>query len=167
MEFSLEPQEVSYLHEAMRLAEQAGSDGNLPIGALIVIEGEIIARGMNAIWKPDLALTHHAEMDALSAVPHNLWSRSREMTLYTTLEPCMMCAGAILLHQVGRLVFGAADPYGGVGASLGCLPPYFEEEFSSMQWIGPALPEECNPLYERIMELERRSNTKFSKLNDG
>jgi tRNA(adenine34) deaminase len=159
MEYDLDPAEIDFLREAIRLAKQAGANGNLPIGALIVIEGEIVARGMNAIWKPAPALTSHAEMEALRSVPPELWSRSREMTLYTTLEPCMMCGGAILLHEIGRLVFGAVDPYGGAGASLDCLPPYFGEEFARIQWVGPAFPEECDPLYERIMELEGRSGT--------
>jgi tRNA(adenine34) deaminase len=78
------------------------------------------------------------------------------MTLFTTLEPCLMCAGAILLHQVGRLVYGSSDPYGGVAAScVDSLPPYFKHEFTLVQWTGPALPAECDLLYLRVQELER------------
>ena len=65
-----------------------------------------------------------------------------------------MCAGAILLHQIGCLVFGARDPYGGVGTAVQNLPPYFREQFLLVEWIGPALPEECEPLYARVGELE-------------
>jgi tRNA(adenine34) deaminase len=75
------------------------------------------------------------------------------MTLYTTLEPCVMCAGAILLHRMGRLVFGATDPHGGAGTCLGDLPFYFREQLAHMQWCGPGLPEECDPLFHRTMEL--------------
>ena len=146
----------SYLREAIRQAEQAERLGNLPIGAVIVLQGEVAASGTNAIWQPALDLTHHAEMDALRRLPAHLRARCKEMTLYTTLEPCLMCAGAILLHQVGRLVFGASDPYGGIGSCLASLPPYFENVYSHMQWIGPALPAECDPLYARVMEYERR-----------
>jgi tRNA(Arg) A34 adenosine deaminase TadA len=72
-----------------------------------------------------------------------------------------MCAGAILLHQIGRLVFGGSDPYGGAGVALeGAgvavpgLPPYFREQFARVEWTGPALPAECDPLYTRARELE-------------
>ncbi len=145
-----------FFREAIRLAEEADRRGNLPIGAVIVLDGDVVARGMNSIWKPRSDLTRHAEMEALRAVPAVFWSRSREMTLLTTLEPCVMCAGAILLHRIGALVFGSTDPYGGVGACLGDLPPYFREELSLVRWTGPALPAECDRLYRRIQELEGR-----------
>jgi tRNA(adenine34) deaminase len=155
MDTNMSAEHQAFLCEAIRLAEEAGRRGNLPIGAVIVLDGEIVARGMNAIWQPTLELTRHAEMEALRSVPAHLWPRSREMTLYTTLEPCIMCAGAILLHHLGRLVFGATDPNGGVAACLGALPAYFREEYALIQWQGPALPAVCDPLYARIVELER------------
>ena len=67
-----------------------------------------------------------------------------------------MCAGAILLHGLGRLVYGSVDPVGGVGTCLASLPPYFRHALSMMHWVGPALPEECDPLWQRIQDLERR-----------
>jgi tRNA(adenine34) deaminase len=166
MDIDLGQQHVSFLREAIRLAEEAQRRGNLPIGAVIVLDGKIIARGINSIWRPTVDLTRHAEMEALRAVPSGFWPRSRQMTLFTTLEPCLMCAGAILLHHIGHLVFGATDPYGGVGASLGSLPPYFREEFSLIHWIGPILPVECDPLYERIQDLERRQSLGSSPMAD-
>jgi tRNA(adenine34) deaminase len=148
--------DLSFLREAILLAEEAERNGNLPIGAMIVLNGQVIASGMNGIWQPGLALTRHAEMEALRSLPPDLRGNCRAMTLYTTLEPCVMCAGAILLHQIGRLVYGATDPYGGVAACLNTLPPYFKQELSRMEWNGPALPTECDPLYLRSRELERR-----------
>ncbi len=148
-------EDIAHLHRAIELAREAERCGNLPIGALICLDGEIVAEGRNSIWQPVGDLTRHAEMEALRSVPAHLWSRSREMTLFTTLEPCLMCAGAILLHQIGRLVFGAADPYGGFGATVQSLPAYFREQFSLVEWIGPALPAECDPLYTRARELEQ------------
>ncbi len=145
--------DIAYLREAKVIALEAEQDGNLPIGALIVLDGQVIARGGNAIWKPELSLTRHAEMEAMREVPSHLWARSKEMTLYTTLEPCVMCAGAILLHRLGRLVFGSTDPHGGAGTCLGDLPFYFREQLAHMQWCGPGLPEECDSLYHRTMEL--------------
>ncbi len=160
MDTNLDQQQLSFLREAIRLAEQAERRGNLPIGAVLVLDGMIVAKGMNSIWKPTMELTRHAEMEVLRSAPSHLWSRSKEMTLFTTLEPCVMCAGAILLHRIGHLVFGSTDPYGGVGVSLGFLPPYFREEFSLILWEGPILPTECDPLYKRIQELERLQSTR-------
>lgn len=156
MDMNLVPAHHRFLREAIRLAEEAEQHGNLPIGAVITLEDQIIARGMNAIWQPSLALTRHAEMEALRDVPAHMWPRSRQMTLFTTLEPCLMCAGAILLHQLGGLVFGSTDPIGGAGACLDSLPPYFRQAYSMMQWRGPALPTECDPLYARAADYERR-----------
>jgi tRNA(Arg) A34 adenosine deaminase TadA len=117
---------------------------------VIASGGQIIARGQNTIWSPALDLTRHAEMEALRSLHLHLHFKYSEMTLYTTLEPCLMCAGAILLYQIGRVVFGASDPYGGVASCLDRLPPYFRDVYSQIKWIGPALPEECDLLYTRV-----------------
>lgn len=79
------------------------------------------------------------------------------MTLCTTLEPCLMCMGAILQHRIGRVIYGSSDDYGGAGTVIGHMPPYFEKQLFKTEWIGPAYPEECDPLYERLklMESER------------
>jgi tRNA(adenine34) deaminase len=150
------PESTFFLRQAIRLAEEAEQRSNLPIGALVVLEGSIIASGQNSIWNPTQALTRHAEMEALHHVPTELWPRAREMTLFTTLEPCLMCTGAILLHHLGRLVFGSPDPIGGLGTTASVLPAYFKAELALIQWIGPALPHECDPLYARMIEHERR-----------
>jgi tRNA(adenine34) deaminase len=148
----------TYLRHAIQLAQEAERSGNLPIGAVIVLDGEVIAEGKNAIWAPHLSLTRHAEMEALRSVTPDLWSRSREMTCYSTLEPCLMCAATLLIHQVGRIVFGSRDGGGGASCSFGHLPPFFEDELRVVQWIGPALPGECDELFIRVRALisERR-----------
>ena len=97
----MQADELIFLREAIRLAKEAEQKGNLPIGAVIVLDGQIIARGMNAIWQPAIELTRHAEIESLRSLPPNLLASCAEMTLFTTLEPCLMCAGAILLHQIG------------------------------------------------------------------
>ena len=147
--------DVTFLKQAIDLALRAEQKGNLPIGAVIALDGQVIASGMNTIWRPSLELTRHAEMEVLRSLPPGWEARCADLTLYTTLEPCPMCAGAILLHQIGRVVFGATDPTGGAGPGLGRLPPYFQQVLARIQWAGPALPEECDPLYARVMELER------------
>lgn len=128
-------------HEAIRLAYEAEEHKNLPIGAVIYLHGEIIAEGKSAIWYPEFNPNRHAEIEALRNVPKGLWDHAQDMTLYTTLEPCLMCLGAILLHGIGRVVYGSSDGYGGAKAVLGHLPAYFEEQFEKTAWIGPAFRE--------------------------
>ena len=142
-----------HLNRAIELAHEAGSMGNLPIGCVICLDDRIVAEGKNWIWVPRLAPYRHAELEALRALPGDLAPRLHEMTLYTTLEPCVMCAGAILLHQIGRVIFGASDGYGGIGVTVDQLPPYFAEQYARTSWIGPASSRECDLLYERVMEL--------------
>ena len=100
---------------ALALAQEAESAGEVPVGAVLVFDGQVIGRGRNApIERSDP--TAHAEIMALreaSALTHNY--RLEHTTLYTTLEPCVMCAGALVAARVERLVFGARDlRFGGV-----------------------------------------------------
>jgi tRNA(adenine34) deaminase len=155
MAVSFTSRDQDHLSRAIELAHEAGSIGNLPIGVVICLDDEIVAEGKNAIWVPRFEPYRHAELEALRALPANLSDRLKQMTLYTTLEPCVMCAGAILLHQIGRVVFGAADDYGGLGVGYDRLPPYFAEQYSLATWIGPVPSKECELLRERIRELER------------
>ncbi len=146
--------DILFLRKAIESAANAEREGNLPIGAVISLEGRLIASGRNSIWSPGLSFDRHAEMEALRSIPPGLRRQYGRMTLYTTLEPCLMCAGAILLHRIGRVVFGAADGYGGVTCAFGRMPRYFEEALSTTQWIGPLLSEECDRLARRVTELE-------------
>ena len=109
--------------------------------------------GRNAIWHPDYNPNRNAEIEALHSVPQRLWTSSRNMTLYTMLEPCLMCTGAILLHQIGRVLYGSADPYGGASTVIGHMPTYFEEAASRIEWIVPAYAEACDKLLDRVMVL--------------
>ena len=150
--------DTSSFQRAIQLALEAEKAGNLPIGAVISLDGMIVAEGKNAIWYPTYNPDRHAEIEALRNVPENLWKSSRDMTLYTTLEPCLMCVGAIILHHIGCVMFGAADDYWGASLVFGHTPTYFEDELSRIEWIGPAYAEECDTLFERVMKLvmERR-----------
>ena len=151
--------DLEYLHHAIRLAREAQRAGNLPVGAVVSLDGEIVAEGMNSIWAPSLSPGRHAEIEALEAVPPELWTKAREMTLYTTLEPCLMCMGAILIHRVSRVVFGSGDSHSGASHVFGHLPPVFEERLQAMEWIGPALPAECDELFETALALLAEYNT--------
>jgi tRNA(adenine34) deaminase len=152
--------DLKHLYRAVQLARDARRAGNLPIGAVVTLDGEIVAAGKNTIWVPMLAPNRHAEIEALEALHPDLRGRAGEMTLYTTLEPCMMCLGAILVYHVGRVVFGAYDLRGGSSCVLGHMPPAFERIFEDVEWIGPALPQVCDELSKEvaalIKERERR-----------
>lgn len=161
METSLSEIDRAHFRRAIQLGLEAEEKGNLPIGAVIAIGDQIVAEGSSAIWVPEHRPHRHAEMEALASVAQELWDRSRRMTLYTTLEPCLMCMGAIMLHHVGRVLFGSLDAYGGCGSVMSHLPAYFEEQRQSVEWVGPAFPKECDPLYARALALiEQRRRSK-------
>jgi tRNA(adenine34) deaminase len=145
--------DLEYMHHAVRLAQEAQRAGNLPIGAVVTLNGKVVGEGRNSIWVPKFNPSRHAEIEALAVVPTGLWTRPKEMTLYTTLEPCLMCLSAILLHHIGRVVFGSSDSGGGASSAFGHLPPYFEAELQALEWVGPALPQECDELYEMALTL--------------
>lgn len=98
-----------YMNEALALARQAGAAGEIPVGAVVVFDGEIIGRGANkSIVSSDP--TAHAEIEALrQAARFQDNYRLPGCTLYVTLEPCVMCAGAIVIARIERLVFAARD----------------------------------------------------------
>jgi tRNA(adenine34) deaminase len=148
--------DISFFNRAIELAHKAEKQKNLPIGVVICLEGQVIAEGQNAIWHPRFNPNRHAEIEALHNVPEHLWEHARNMTLYTTLEPCLMCMGAILLHRIGRVMYGSSDDYGGASLVIGHLPVYFEDMASKTEWVGPAYPSECDQLFERVMILVKK-----------
>jgi tRNA(adenine34) deaminase len=107
------------MREALKPARRAAGHGDVPIGAVVVKDGAVIARGRNRREK-DSDPTAHAELVALRRAAKKLRSwRLDGCALYVTLEPCAMCAGAIVLARLPRLVYGAADPKAGFVDSLG------------------------------------------------
>jgi tRNA(adenine34) deaminase len=143
--------DLNFLRRAINLALEAEAGGNLPVGAVVTLGGRVIAEAGNAVLVPTYHPGRHAEIEALRLVPADLWPRGREMCVYTTLEPCVMCAGALLLHGVGRVVFGALDTLGGGGPLLAHLPPYYDGGAGVPAWVGPLLPEVCDPLFQRVL----------------
>ena len=105
------------MREALKEAGKAAQKGEVPVGAGVVLEGKIIGRGHNLTEKRQSVLTH-AEMGALARATRKLKSwRLADCDLYVTLEPCTMCAGAIVLSRIRRLVFGTPDPKAGAVVS--------------------------------------------------
>ena len=103
---------------ALREAKKAAARGEVPIGAVVVLDGQVLARGHNLRETQDDP-TAHAELVAIRKAAKKIggW-RLNGATLYVTLEPCIMCMGAILLARVARVVYGCSDPKGGAAGSL-------------------------------------------------
>ena len=146
------------MREAIALAKEAYDDDEVPIGCVIAKDGEIIARARNRREKGKTALSH-AELDAIRDACNTLggW-RLWQCTLYVTLEPCPMCAGAILNAHIPRVVFGAGDPKNGACGSLVDvlhLPGSFQPEVES-----GLMAEECAALLSDFFRMlrERRKN---------
>lgn len=137
------------MERAVALAESAEAAGNLPIAAVLVLDGQVVAEGVNRTRQPVPHPGRHAEVGALAALPDALIPRLGEMTCYTTLEPCLMCFGALVLHGVGRVVYGARDPRGGGLTVLPHLPSEVARRAAPMVWQGPVWPQVCDPLFAR------------------
>ena len=107
-----------WMKAALREAQHAYDIGEVPVGAVVVFEGKIIGRGYNQIEQLKDP-TAHAEMIAITAASNQLQSKKLEKcTLYVTMEPCPMCAGAIVLAKIPTLVFGVYDPKAGACGTL-------------------------------------------------
>lgn len=108
----------AFMNEALRLAREGGASGEVPVGAIVVRDGEIVGRGFNApISGKDP--TAHAEIIAMRDAAQRLGNyRLPGCELFVTLEPCVMCAGAIIHARIARVVFGARDPKTGACGSV-------------------------------------------------
>ena len=103
-------EDINYMKQALAEAKAAGTDGEVPIGAVVVCGGKVIARGHNMTERLNDS-TAHAEMIAITAATEALGGKYlQDCTLYVTVEPCPMCAAATCWAQLGRLVYGAPDP---------------------------------------------------------
>ena len=146
--------DTDFMREALREAEAAAREGELPVGCVIVKDGAIIARAHNCC-EASRDATAHAELLAIrrASAACGDWRLNR-CTLYVTLEPCPMCAGAIMQARVGRLVYGAANPEQGCAGSLYRIPedPAFPHFCPS---DGGVLAEECQALLEHFFAARR------------
>lgn len=143
-----------FMRTALELARQAESLGEVPVGAVIVKDGEIVGRGFNApISRHDPSA--HAEMMALRDAAQRLGNyRLVGCELFVTLEPCMMCAGAIMHARIARLVFGANDPKTGVCGSI--MDVFAERRLNHHTEVtGGILREECGAMLSDFFALRR------------
>ncbi|XBW81721.1 tRNA adenosine(34) deaminase TadA [Bacillus velezensis] len=134
-----------YMREAIKEAKKAEAKGEVPIGAVLVLHDEIVARAHNLRETEQRSLAH-AEMLAIDEACRKLGTwRLEDAVLYVTLEPCPMCAGAVVLSRVDKVVFGAFDPKGGCTGTLMNLLQ--EERFNHQaEVVSGVLGEECGEM---------------------
>lgn len=148
--------DADWMREALREAALAAELGETPVGAVVVRDGEIVARAHNRV-ETDRDPCGHAEIRAIRAAAQALgrW-RLSDCTLYVTLEPCPMCAGAMLQARIARVVYGAADPRGGCCGSV-----YRITEDPAFVHYAPAdggiLWADCAELLKRFFQSKRRA----------
>ena len=160
----MKQEDAFYMRAALAEAAQAYALGEVPIGAVLVDEeGEIVARGHN-LRERDHDATAHAEMIAIRAACERLgrW-RLSSLTLYVTIEPCPMCAGAIVMSRVDRVVYGGTDYKAGACESLFNIPGHPALNHHPEVTAG-VLAEECADIMKRFFR-ERRARKKAAQKN--
>ncbi|WP_043308661.1 tRNA adenosine(34) deaminase TadA [Pseudomonas sp. ML96] len=147
-------QDERFMREALTLAAEGAQRGEVPVGAVLVQDGEVIGRGFNCpISTSDPSA--HAEMVAIRAAAAALQNyRLPGSTLYVTLEPCSMCAGLIVHSRVGRVVYGTTEPKAGVAISRG---QFFEQSFLNHRVLieGGVLAAECSEMLSAFFKARR------------
>ncbi|WP_226660157.1 tRNA adenosine(34) deaminase TadA [Pseudalkalibacillus hwajinpoensis] len=153
MQNQLEKDEY-FMRLAMAEAEKASAIGEVPIGAVIVKEEEVIASAYN-LRETEQRAVAHAELLAIDAACQKVGSwRLTDCTLYVTLEPCAMCSGAIVLSRVERVVYGASDPKGGCAGTLMNLLD--DNRFNHQAAVMPGIcEEECGTMLTAFFRLLR------------
>ncbi|AME06754.1 tRNA adenosine(34) deaminase TadA [Bacillus siamensis] len=151
-----------YMREAIKEAKKAEAKGEVPIGAVLVLHDEIVARAHNLRETEQRSLAH-AEMLAIDEACRKLGTwRLEDAVLYVTLEPCPMCAGAVVLSRVDKVVFGAFDPKGGCAGTLMNLLQ--EERFNHQaEVVSGVLEEECGEMLSAFFRKLRRQKKDMRK----
>ena len=147
----------TYMREALALAQEAARDGEVPVGCVIVCGDRIIGRGRNRREKAKSALSH-AEIEAIAQANETLgdW-RLDGCTLYVTLEPCPMCAGAILNARIPRVYYGARDE--SFGACGGVFNLFMEAFPHPPALVGGVLADECGEVLRCFFDTLRKPKT--------
>ncbi len=147
-----------FMRHALELARRAESEGEVPVGAVLVRNGEVIGEGWNRpIGSNDPSA--HAEIQALRDAGSRVGNyRLPDTTLYVTLEPCPMCASALIHARVAKVVFGAYDPKGGAAGSVFDLLPPDGRFNHSMECSGGVLQEECSNQLREFFARRRGSS---------
>ena len=161
----IDSQDSRWMAEALKEAEAAASIGEVPVGAVVVLDGSIVGRGHN-LRETQNDPTAHAEMVAIRDASQRLgrW-RLSQCTLYVTLEPCPMCAGAIVNSRLDRIVFGASDPRAGAARSVYqlCDDPQLNHRAGVTPGVETAL---CSEILS-VFFAQRRAEKKALKQEGG
>ena len=151
----------AYMELALELAREAAQAGEVPVGCVIVWKGQVVGRGRNR--REELQSTaSHAEMEAIAQANAALGTwRLDECELYVTLEPCPMCAGAILNARIPRVYYGARDP--AFGACGGVLNLFMEDFPNRPALVGGVRGEECRQVLGAFFDGLRRRDGEAKK----
>ncbi len=146
--------DIAWLQHALQLAKQAEAAGEVPVGAVLVLDNQILSEG----WNQPITTcdpTAHAEIIALRQGAKQLSNyRLLNTTLYVTLEPCAMCASAIVHARVQRVVFGAYDPRAGAAGSVFNI--FTEKKLNHLvDYTGGVLEKECSELLKKFFQQKR------------
>jgi tRNA(adenine34) deaminase len=156
---SQDDQDEQFMQHALSLAKKAEQQGEVPVGAVVVMHGEVVGEG----WNQPIAgndPTAHAEIMALRDAAIRMQNyRLPGSSLYVTLEPCPMCAGAIVHARVGRVVYAAADPKGGAAGSVFDLLPT-DSRFNHRVEVKGGLMMECSTKLLQDFFRRRRDRSK-------
>lgn len=144
----------NFMREALALAREAAEAGEVPVGCVIVREGEIVGRGRNRREEKQSTLSH-AETEAIREANRTLGSwRLEDCELYVTLEPCPMCAGAILNARIPKVFYGARDS--AMGACGGVMNLFMEDFPNRPALVGGILGEECREILSEFFRSIRK-----------
>jgi|SRR5579875_1655234 len=161
-------QDEMFMIEAIREAKKAEAINEVPIGAIIVRDGQIIARAHNLREREQNSLAH-AELLAIEEACKEVGSwRLEDTTIYVTLEPCPMCSGAIVLSRVKRVVYGAGDPKGGCAGTLMNLlqEPRFNHQ---CEVVSGVLEGECSRIlsdfFRKLRDKKKAEKKKVTKID--
>lgn len=145
----------AFMAQALELARAAAAAGEVPVGCVIVREGQVVGRGRNRREKKQSTLSH-AEVEAITQANEALGSwRLDDCTLYVTLEPCPMCAGAIINARIPRVYYGARDEV--MGACGGVLNLFMEDFPNRPALVGGVLAEECRQVLRDFFQSLRKN----------
>lgn len=141
-----------FMKQALLQAQKAFAEDEVPVGAVVVINNKIIARGYNQVEKLNDP-TAHAEMIALTSAFHYLGSKYLpDATIYITVEPCVMCAGALYWSKIGRIVFGAPDQKNGFSHIQPAVSPFHPKT----EVVTGVMQEECARLMKDFFAQKRK-----------
>jgi tRNA(adenine34) deaminase len=151
-----------FMKEALKEAEQAASEGNWPMGCVIVLDGKVIARSHNTGYTDKNRLSH-AEIKALTDAKDVVEANRGLVTLYTTYEPCPMCFGAIVLSKLKRVVTGIDLDQSGCLGLQDHLPAFFTQSKFHFEITRGVLADECEAIYLKGQMIEKHRESGFLK----